>query len=57
MSDSEYTTGIEDIVASPSKTTYDVYTIDGIQLKKNAKSINDLPQGIYIVNGKKVVIK
>ena len=37
----------------------DVYTIDGIKRlsKANVNEINALPKGIYIVNGKKIVIK
>jgi len=37
----------------------DVYTIDGIKRlsKANVNEINALPKGVYIVNGKKIVIK
>lgn len=37
----------------------DVYTIDGIKRlsKANVNEINALPKGIYIINGKKIVIK
>ena len=37
--------------------TYDVYTLQGVQVLKGASSLNGLQKGIYIVNGKKVVIK
>lgn len=37
--------------------SYDVYTLQGIQVLKDASSLNGLQKGIYIVNGKKVVIK
>ena len=37
----------------------DVYTIDGIKClsKASANEINALPKGVYIINGKKIVIK
>ena len=37
----------------------DVYTIDGIKRvsKANVNEINALPKGIYIINGKKIIIK
>ena len=37
----------------------DVYTIDGIKRlsKASANEINALPKGIYIINGKKIIIK
>ena len=37
----------------------DVYTIDGIKRlsKASANEINALPKGVYIINGKKIVIK
>ena len=57
MSADEYATGITHVSNSTDKLTYDVYTLQGVQVKKNAASLDNLPQGIYIVNGKKVVIK
>ena len=37
----------------------DVYTIDGIKRlsKASVSEINALPKGIYIINGKKIIIK
>lgn len=52
----QYATGIKDITVKPA-SLYNVYTLEGVQIKKNATSISDLHQGIYIINGKKVVIK
>lgn len=52
----QYATGIKDIMVKPA-SLYNVYTLEGVQIKKNATSISDLHQGIYIINGKKVVIK
>lgn len=52
----QYATGIKDITVKPA-SLYNVYTLEGVQIKKNATSISDLHPGIYIINGKKVVIK
>lgn len=52
----QYATGIKDITVKPT-SLYNVYTLEGVQIKKNATSISDLHPGIYIINGKKVVIK
>ena len=37
----------------------DVYTIDGVKClsKANINEINALPKGVYIINGKKIIIK
>lgn len=37
----------------------DVYTIDGIKRlsKASVNEINALPKGVYIINGKKIIIK
>lgn len=48
--------GVETAVADGS-LLYDVYTVTGIQLKSNARSLDGLLPGIYIVNGRKIVIK
>ena len=47
--------GIAPVVAGQQPTTDAIYTIDGVKL--NTTSLQDLPSGIYIINGKKVVIK
>ena len=47
--------GIAPVVAGQQAKPAAIYTIDGV--KQNATSLRDLPGGIYIVNGKKVVIK
>ena len=49
-------TAIENISIN-GKTTYDVYTVDGKQLLKEAKSLKSLTKGVYVINGKKVIIK
>lgn len=50
------TTGI-DQMENNGVQAYDVYTLQGVQVLKGASSLNGLQKGIYIVNGKKVVIK
>ena len=46
----QYATGIKDITVKPA-SLYNVYTLEGVQIKKNATSISDLHPGIYIING------
>ncbi|WP_311563359.1 leucine-rich repeat domain-containing protein [Prevotella histicola] len=56
---------IEDSTTGITNTVYnkaglaDVYTIDGTKRlsKASADEINALPKGMYIVNGKKIIIK
>lgn len=44
-------------VEADGATTYDVYTLSGVQVRKGAVSLNGLSKGVYIVNGKKMIIK
>lgn len=50
--------GIQAIIADNS-TKADIYNLQGIIIKHNAseKDLHSLPAGIYIMNGKKVVVK
>ena len=52
------TTGITNTVYNKAGLT-DVYTIDGTKRlsKASTDEINALPKGVYIVNGKKIIIK
>lgn len=50
------TTGINQIENNGAQV-YDVYSLQGVQVLKGATSLDGLKKGIYIVNGKKVVIK
>ena len=57
--DENETTGIEDIdmvPASVGKAQQNVYSLNG-QLVRQGLSVEGLAKGIYIVNGKKVIIK
>lgn len=38
-------------------TTGKVYSISGVLMKNNSADLNNLPKGIYVVNGKKYVVK
>ena len=51
--------GIEEIDPqnpNPEALRYNVFTIDGRKILHNAKSLESLPSGVYIINGKKKVI-
>lgn len=49
-------TGIEAVETAGEKA-FDVYTISGVQVRRAAKTLDGLQKGIYIVNGKKQVVK
>ncbi len=49
-------TGIEDVI-SDIPQVYNVYNINGVKVLENAKSLNGLEKGFYIVNGRKTVIR
>lgn len=38
-------------------TSGKIYSISGVLMKNNAADLNNLPKGIYVVNGKKYVVK
>ena len=48
------TTGIQGIVVSNGEP-FDVFTISGVKVKSKTTSLDGLPRGIYIINGKKVI--
>ena len=53
------TTGLQEIDQehpNPEFMRYNVFSIDGRKLLNNAKSLESLPAGIYIINGQKQVI-
>lgn len=50
------TTGVN-TVENAANTTFDVYAIDGKLVGRNLKSLDKLPRGVYIVNGKKYIVK
>jgi hypothetical protein len=50
------TTGISIIPTSDTKSQ-DVYDLNGRKVRSGSMSLDGLPRGIYIVGGKKVVVK
>lgn len=51
----EYGSGISDVEVVD--TTFDVYNLNGMKVRSNATSLDGLAKGIYIVDGKKYVVK
>ena len=47
--------GIAPVVKGEQPATDAIYSLDGVKL--NTTNLQDLPSGIYIVNGKKYVVK
>lgn len=56
----EYVNGIENVVVTDvnnNANTGDVYTMSGVKVRANATSLKGLPKGMYIMNGKKFIVK
>lgn len=51
------TTYIDGVLDKPVEQTNNVYTLNGQLVRKNAKNFNGLQSGVYVVNGRKVVVK
>lgn len=49
-------TGISTIGTDTAKT-YDILSLDGVLVRKQSTSLEGLQKGIYIINGKKVIVK
>jgi hypothetical protein len=57
---SDIINGIRDVSAGGNNTTADVYSIDGVLVKRAAKGAaqtEGLKKGVYIIGGKKVLVK
>ena len=50
------TTGISEASVNLSSST-DIYSVSGILMRKNATTTDNLPKGMYIINGKKMIVK
>ena len=50
------TTGINEIAAEKAHTC-DIYSIDGKLVKAGAARVEGIAKGVYIINGKKMVVK
>lgn len=48
-------TAIGSTNADTAKAPFDVYTTDGRMVKRNCTSLQSLPKGVYVVNGRKIV--
>ena len=51
-----YAAGIDDIVSDTKTTQKGIYTLYGVQIS-NSSDTEGLPSGIYIINGKKAIVK
>ncbi|MCH5226463.1 MAG: hypothetical protein J1F16_01390 [Muribaculaceae bacterium] len=50
--------GIQGIEAAPVKAAAQgIYNLQGVKVSKDASSVSNLPAGIYIIDGKKVMIR
>ena len=45
------------IATISAKNPVDIYTLQGRKVRTEAKTLEGLPKGVYIVNGRKVVVK
>jgi len=50
-------TGINDIKNSATTKPFDIYDLSGRKVLSSVTSLNGLPNGVYIINGKKMIIK
>ena len=50
-------TGIDSVIAEENIASGNVYTINGVKVLQTGESLNKLSKGLYIINGKKVVVK
>lgn len=55
FSNTAQTTGVDEVTADG--TLYNVYAIDGRVIRLGSSSIDDLDPGLYIINGKKILIR
>ena len=54
---SKLSTGINAVVDDISKNNAAVYTISGVMVRRAGQSLEGLPKGLYIVNGKKCLVR
>lgn len=50
-------TGINSVISEENIASGNVYTINGVKVLHAGESLNKLSKGLYIINGKKVVVK
>ena len=49
-------TAISEVIGNEQQTL-DIYSLSGQLIRKGASSLTELPQGVYIINGKNVVVR
>ena len=49
------TDGIIELITE--NKAFDIYNLHGKLVRKNAKDLNGLPRGVYIIKGKKITLK
>ena len=49
--------GTDGIVMIKATEIVDIYTLDGRKVRSSVSDTSDLPKGVYIVNGRKKVMK
>ena len=47
----------DELIISDDGKPFDVYNIQGRKVKANTTTLKGLPSGIYIVNGRKLMVK
>ena len=50
-------TGISDVQTGQDGQAFDIYTLGGIKVRSQATTTDGLPKGIYLINGKKHIVK
>ncbi len=53
----EVATGINDVATPGRQSSNNVYTLDGRLIRHHADAASQMPKGIYLVNGRKVVVR
>ena len=49
--------GIDNVSADGKDAPANVYNLQGIEVKRDATDLGGLPSGLYIIGGKKVLVK
>lgn len=57
ITDYKKITAINGVINNVENTNNDVYSINGVKVRNAGESLNGLAKGLYIIGGKKVVIK
>ncbi len=53
----EYQAGVHGITVDTDKVETGVYTLSGMRVRQPGETTEGLPKGVYIVNGKKVIVQ